>query len=199
MPNKCLSPFLFLLCTEGLNGLIQQVAIRGDIKGFSLCWRGPKLTHLLFADDSLIFCRATQRECGQILNILERYEKVLGQKVNKNKTANFFSKSTAESNKNEIKTALGLQEIEHYKQYWVYHPWLEEGRNKASTSLKKRYGENYKVGKENFCLKRVMKYWLRQSFKPSQPLPWGASNYLWGFVMILKPWSRNSGGDKRGR
>ena len=59
-----LSSFLFLLCTEGLNGLIQQAAIRGYIKGFSLCQRGPKLTHLLFANDSLIFCRATQRKCG---------------------------------------------------------------------------------------------------------------------------------------
>ena len=59
-----LSSFLLLLCTEGLNGLIQQAAIRGYIKGFSLCQRGPKLTHLLFANDSLIFCRATQRKCG---------------------------------------------------------------------------------------------------------------------------------------
>ena len=82
---------------------------------------------------------------------------------------------------------------------WAYHLWLEEGRNKASISLKKRFGENYKVGKESFCLKWVVKYWLRLSFKPSQPLPWGASNYLWGFVMILKPWWRNSSGDKKGR
>ena len=37
-----LSPFLFLLYTEGLNGLIQQATNRGDIKGFSLCRRGQK-------------------------------------------------------------------------------------------------------------------------------------------------------------
>ena len=50
-----LSPFLFLLCTEGLNGLIKQAEVNGDIHGFSLYRRGPKLTHLLFADDSLFF------------------------------------------------------------------------------------------------------------------------------------------------
>ena len=54
-----LSPFLFLLCIEGLNGLIVQAANRGDIKGFALRRNGPRLTHLLFADDSLLFCRTT--------------------------------------------------------------------------------------------------------------------------------------------
>ena len=55
-----LSPFLFLLCTEGLNGLINNAVANGDIKGYSLCRNGHRLTHLLFADDSLLFCRATK-------------------------------------------------------------------------------------------------------------------------------------------
>ena len=41
-----LSLFLFLLCTEGLHALIKHSARSGDLKGFSLCKRGPKLTHL---------------------------------------------------------------------------------------------------------------------------------------------------------
>ena len=49
-----LSPFLFLLCTEGLNGLISHASNRGDIKGYALCRNSPRL-HLLFADDSLLF------------------------------------------------------------------------------------------------------------------------------------------------
>ena len=62
-----LSPFLFLLCTEGLNGLINNAAAKGDIKGYSLCRNGPSLTHLLFADNSLLFCRATIQECQKSL------------------------------------------------------------------------------------------------------------------------------------
>ena len=46
-----LSPFLFLLCTEGLYGLIKKATSNGDINGFRLCKQGPKLTHLFFADD----------------------------------------------------------------------------------------------------------------------------------------------------
>ena len=55
-----LSPFLFLLCTEGLNGLITQAANWGDIKGYALSRNSQRLTHLLFADDSILFCRARE-------------------------------------------------------------------------------------------------------------------------------------------
>ena len=64
-----------------------------------LCWKGLALTHLLFVDDSLLFCRATGDECREIIDILEKYEGKSGQKVNKNKTTIFFSKSTAEATK----------------------------------------------------------------------------------------------------
>lgn len=73
-----LSHFLFLLCIEGLHGLIQQAARVGDIKGFSLCRRGLELTHLLFANDSLLFCRATSQECNNVLYILNLYEEASG-------------------------------------------------------------------------------------------------------------------------
>ena len=112
-----LSPFLFLLCTEGLHELIQKSARMGELKGLSISRNSPQLTHLLFADDSLLFCRATIEEFRKIMEILEIYEEGSGQKVNKNKTAIFFSKSSPEGTKDEIKEALSLQEIVHYDKY----------------------------------------------------------------------------------
>ena len=57
-----LSPFLFLLCTEGLHGLIKKDARNKEVNGFSLYKRGPKLTLFFFffffcADDCLLFCK----------------------------------------------------------------------------------------------------------------------------------------------
>ena len=112
-----LSPFLFLLCTEGLHGLITKAAAQGDIKGYSLCRNSPRLTHLLFADDSLKFCRATIQECQQIMNILEIYGKCSGQQINRNKTTIFFSKSTSKETKNQIKIALDVLGIVQYEKY----------------------------------------------------------------------------------
>ena len=75
-----LSPFLFLICTKGLYGLTKKAARAKDINGFSICKRGPKLKHLFFADDSLLFCKANSQEYGNMLKILAEYEEVLGKK-----------------------------------------------------------------------------------------------------------------------
>ena len=50
-----LSPFLFLFCAEGLNALLNKAADNGEIMGLSLCHQGPRITHLFFADDCLLF------------------------------------------------------------------------------------------------------------------------------------------------
>ena len=112
-----LSPFLFLLCTEGLHGLLSQAASRGDIHGFSLSRRCPSLTHLLFADDSLLFCRSNVEECQKVMEVLQVYEVGSGQQLNKAKTTVFFSKSTNEENRRLIKDCLGVEEIQSYEKY----------------------------------------------------------------------------------
>ena len=112
-----LSPFLFLLCTEGLHGLINKAASNGDITGFRLCRHGPKLTHLFFADDSLLFYRANSTECSKVMDLLSVHEDVSSQKINRDKTALFFSKFVIEANSQIIKGILGVCEIRHYEKY----------------------------------------------------------------------------------
>ena len=133
-----LSPFLFLLCTEGLHGLIKDVARVGDLRGFSLCNRGPKLTHLFFADDSLLFCRANLDECSNILKLLGVYEQSSGQKINKEKTALFFSKSTPQATKDSIKGLLGVQEIMFYDKYLGLPSLVGRGKKASFNYIKER-------------------------------------------------------------
>ena len=71
-----LSHFLFLLCTEGLHALIKHSERNGDIKGFSLCKRGPKLTHLFFAVDNLLFYKSIFKDYNNMLKLLAKYESV---------------------------------------------------------------------------------------------------------------------------
>ena len=71
--NLC--PYLFLLCFEGLNGLIQNAVNERKIQGFSLCREAPRISYLFFADDSLLFCRAKVEEVQIIQTILTLYEK----------------------------------------------------------------------------------------------------------------------------
>ena len=109
------SPYLFLLCLEGLYRMIKKAANNGDIQGVSICRNGPKLTHLFFADYSLLFCRATTQECQKVLEILSSYERALGQKLNRDKTSLFFSKSTSFEMQNQIMSALGVSALRQYE------------------------------------------------------------------------------------
>ena len=70
-----LSPYLFLLCAKGLFALIQSAVDRGQMEGVKICRGGPRLSHLFFADDSLLFCKATLEECDELQRLLGVYEK----------------------------------------------------------------------------------------------------------------------------
>lgn len=85
------SPYLFLLCVEGLSVMLHQAMQNKKLRGVSACRRGPKVSHLFFADDSLIFGRATVLESTEILRILKVYEDSSSQQLNKEKIALFFS------------------------------------------------------------------------------------------------------------
>ena len=53
-----LSPYLFLLYVEGFSALIKKEVENRRLGRVVVCHRGPKISHLFFVDDSLIFCRA---------------------------------------------------------------------------------------------------------------------------------------------
>ena len=133
-----LSPFLFLLCTEGLHALIKHSTRNGDIKGFSLCKRGPKLTHLFFANDSLLFCRSISKDCNNVLNLLGEYEFWLGKKINKDKTAIFFSKSTMDEAKSSIKNLFQVQEVKSYEKYLGLPSLVGRGKKASFNYIKER-------------------------------------------------------------
>ena len=97
---------------EGFHGLLKKAKNLGDIKGVSISRNGPKLTHLFFADDSLIFCRAKDSDCQKLLEILDTYERASGQQINRDKTTLFFSKSTSSTMQESIKQALGVPVVQ---------------------------------------------------------------------------------------
>ena len=118
--------------------MIKKVEMDGDIQGFSLCRRGLKVTHLLFADDCLLFCKATMDECGKVLDILNVYEEASGQKINKTKTVIFFSKVTDAAIKNNIKEAWGVLEIMQYEKYLGLPSFVRKGKKASFNYIKER-------------------------------------------------------------
>lgn len=89
-----LSPFLFILGMEVLSHMLVHAENSGLFHGIKVSRSAPSISHLLFADDLLIFCRVIAREAHQINTILDNYSRVSGQKVNKAKSALFCNNNT---------------------------------------------------------------------------------------------------------
>ena len=112
-----LSPYLFLLCAEGFTSLFAKAENDGKIHGASICKGAPKVSNLLFADDSLLFCRATQNEVEVIFGVLQTYANASGQCINLEKSSVFFSSNTSASQKQDILRVLGVQEVHRFDSY----------------------------------------------------------------------------------
>ena len=133
-----LSPYFFLMCTEGLHGLISKAAHNGDIRGVSLCRNGLRITHLFFADDSLLFCRAREEECQSLLEVLAKYERASGQQINRTKTTIFFSKSTNADTQITIQNLLGVNIVRHYEKYLGLPSLVSRNKKESFTYIKQQ-------------------------------------------------------------
>jgi hypothetical protein len=112
-----LSPYLFILCAEVLSYQLQQAERNGLLGGVPTFPRGPRLNHLFFADDSLLFCKTTVQDWQQLLAILDLYERASGQKLNKDKTTVFFSRNTSSATRAQILNLTGVPTSQRYDKY----------------------------------------------------------------------------------
>ena len=84
------------------------------IRGVSICRNSPHVSHLFFADDSVLFCHAKDSECKVILDVLSVYVKGSGKKINRDKTNIFFSTNTQHDLQARIQHFLGVPSIRKY-------------------------------------------------------------------------------------
>ncbi|XP_059460221.1 uncharacterized protein LOC132189495 [Corylus avellana] len=89
-----LSPFLFILGSEVFSRLMFREESLGSIKGLQISRNCSAIHHLLFADDLLIFGKATISEASCIKSCLDKYCYWSGQSINPAKSSIRFSKNT---------------------------------------------------------------------------------------------------------
>lgn len=73
-----ISPFLFIIAVEGLNWLFKRALNQGILNGLVIGNDGPVITHLQFADDTLVFCKANLEEVQVVKKILCDFEEFSG-------------------------------------------------------------------------------------------------------------------------
>lgn len=102
---------------EALSSLIHNAERSSFISGVPTSKKGPHLSHLFFADESLMFCKENVVEWCRLMGLLEKYEKVFGQKLNQEKTSILFSRNTSSKRRQEIIQLSGLPATQRYDKY----------------------------------------------------------------------------------
>ena len=104
-----LSPYIFILCSEVLSGLCTKAQIDGSLQGIRVATECPRVNHLLFADDTMFFCRTNEQSIKTLNDILRQYEQASGQKINKTKSAITFPRKAPQELKDKVKRNLDIQ------------------------------------------------------------------------------------------
>ena len=71
-----------------------EAARNKKLSGISICRGSPRITHLLFVDNNILYSKAAGMERRELVNIDQKYEEASGQKINTDKSSVFFSQDT---------------------------------------------------------------------------------------------------------
>jgi hypothetical protein len=112
-----LSPFLFIMGIEVLSRLLLRAENTGQIHGIRAARGYTPITHLMFADDLLLFTRSSHEELNAILNCLEIYQSWSGQVVNFQKSSILFSHNLSTEHKRSLCSLSGFEEGDPSSKY----------------------------------------------------------------------------------
>ena len=104
-----LSPYLFLICMDVLAKRLALQALNSKSGiGIKLAPRADRIPCLFFADDSLLFCKATAQTAYHLKSILEVFCHQSGQLINLHKSLIVFSKNTPSLDKQHVQGVLNI-------------------------------------------------------------------------------------------
>lgn len=118
------------------------------LHGISIARGAPNISHLFFADDSIIFSRATEEATTTIKQILLHYEDLSGQKVNIEKSEISFSSKLEPRLRHRIKAALGFVEVDMHGKYLGLPTIFDKSKRISFAALRDRVWRKLQGWKE---------------------------------------------------
>lgn len=89
--------------------MLKRAEEAGKISGLRVARRAPTISHLLFVDDSMLYCKSSEEELEAVNQILKRYSLASGQRINFQKSSIYFGKHITKRRREEIKAKLGIE------------------------------------------------------------------------------------------
>ena len=129
--------------------MLQNTEANGRLKGIKTCRTTPSISHLLFADDSLLLLEANANSAHELNQILNVYEGCSDQAINKKKSTILFSKNTKREDKEELMNQLNIATEGFSGKYLGLPCYIGKSKSKAFEYIKERVWKRYKGAKKN--------------------------------------------------
>jgi len=103
-----LAPSLFILAEEALSRGISSLYDQGKVVPFHTYWNCPIVSHLLFADDSIIFTNGSKSSLKNWMQFIIKYESSSGLKISRDKSCFIMAKKTTPARASIVSLATGF-------------------------------------------------------------------------------------------
>lgn len=97
-----ISSYIYVMCVEGLSGIMRRYEEDEHLHGCKIARGAPHVSNLFYADDCYFFFRASKSEASMIRDILQQYQGVSRQMINKSKSNVIFSLNTKLEDRTEV-------------------------------------------------------------------------------------------------
>lgn len=144
-----LSPYLFIICAEVFSGLLLRAQEENLIHGLQISKRAPSISHLFFADDSLIFCRDSYQDAQMVNKILDIYQSASGQLINLDKSEISFSRNVPDDRKIMFQGWMQIKAVESHSKYLGLPTFVGRSKHQVFNFVQDRVWKKLKGWKEN--------------------------------------------------
>jgi hypothetical protein len=146
-----ISSYLFLLAAEGLSYLLNSRIQSSNLKGIKVAPSAPVVSHLLFADDSLLAFSANAENAQEIHDVMNIYCRASGQQINMDKSSIHFAKGGIEQDQRGNQEMLNVPTESHSERYLGMPSDVGASTNGAFKYLRDRIWKRVQGWMEN-CL-----------------------------------------------
>ncbi|KAL9690826.1 hypothetical protein QQ045_011237 [Rhodiola kirilowii] len=126
-----LSPYLFIICAEWFSYTLRHYAQCGLMEGIKIHRRALAISHLLFADDALLFMKVNSSTLKVVRDVLQ-YEYISGQSVNFTKSEMVVRNNASTEFFQDVNHVLGVKIVHVLKNTWAYQFNCAARRRKLS-------------------------------------------------------------------
>lgn len=129
-----MSPSLFIVLAD----LLSRILARSEVERLcrlNIARTSPKITHLMYTDDLVIYCKENKEEVKEVCECLNQYCLCTSQSINWDKFSVHFSSNMRTRDKNRLCSMLNMKECSHSSTY-LGNRWCNfKSRNNAYKHL----------------------------------------------------------------